>query len=86
MFIKILSVLMIISGVIILFLSIKEHDKNAMNKYKKIKFFLDIIMSVFYTITGILSLFEGISGEYILFPILIFGILNIVINCKIKTK
>lgn len=86
MFIKILSVLMIISGVMILFLSIKEYDKNAMNKYKKIKFFLDIIMSVFYIVTGTLSLCKDIPGEYIVFPILIFGILNIVINCKIEIK
>ncbi|MPM61738.1 hypothetical protein SDC9_108598 [bioreactor metagenome] len=84
MIFKILSILMILLGISGLFLSIREHDKNVMNKYKTMKFFLDIMMFIFYIITGLLLLFEMISGEYIVFVVVIFCILNMLIERKIK--
>lgn len=62
------------------------NDKNIMNKYKTMKFFLDIIIFIFYMFTGLLLLFEMISGEYIALIIEIYSILNMLIERKIKNK
>lgn len=86
MIFKILGILLILLGISGLFLLIREYDKNVMNKYKKMKFFLDIIIFIFYMITGLLLLFEMISGKYIALIIAIYSILNMLIECKIKNK
>ena len=86
MIFKILGILLILLGISGLFLLIREYDKNVMNKYKKMKFFLDIIIFIFYMITGLLLLFEMISGKYIAVIIAIYSILNMLIERKIKNK
>lgn len=86
MIIKILSILMTLLGIAGLILSIRERDKNIMDKYIKMKFFFDIVICIFYIITGLLLLFEMILGKYIVFPVVIFGVLNMIIERKIKTN
>lgn len=80
----ILSIFMISVGILVLFFSIIEHDKNVMNKYKTIKFFLDIIIGIFYIVAGVILLFKLISAEYIGLIVVIFGIINMIIERKIK--
>lgn len=58
---KIISILMVLLGILGLsglFLSIRIHDKNVINKYKTIKFFLDTIMYTFYIIAGLFLIFK----------------------------
>ena len=86
MIFKILGILMILLGLSGLFISIREYDKNVMDKYKTMKFFLDIIIFIFYVITGFLLLIEMISGEYIALIVVIYSILNFLIERKINTK
>lgn len=86
MIIRILSIFLIVLGIAIIYFTIKEYNTIKINKYNKIKLFIDLITGFSYALIGLLLIFNIISGRYIIFVVVLFTILSWWINYKIKIE
>jgi hypothetical protein len=84
--ITILSVLLIVLGISSVIVTIEGYDKTYIEKYNKIKLFIDLVTGFSYAIMGLLVILKVISGRYLVFLVILFTILNSLINYKIKTQ
>ncbi|MDU4860843.1 MAG: hypothetical protein E6356_10120 [Terrisporobacter othiniensis] len=85
--ITILSVSVIVLGILLIILTIKEgYDKTSIEKYNKIKFFINLVKGFYFATIGLLAILKIISGRnFVNLMILITGI-NIFIDYKIKNQ
>lgn len=84
--IKFLSVSLVILGISSVIVAIVEYDKTCVEKYNKIKLFIDLVIGFSYAIMGLLVMLKVISGRYLAFIVILFAILNGLINYRIKTQ
>lgn len=86
MLITIFSIILILLGGGLIFFTIKEYDRTKSNKYNRIENYIYLGFGLFYVIIGILIVAKIISGKYIIFPVILFTILQILIKQKLNKR
>lgn len=85
--ITILSVSLIVLGILLVIVTIKEgYDKTSIGKYNKIKFFINLVQGFSYAIMGLLVILKIISGRHLVYLVILFTALSSLMDYKIKTQ
>lgn len=84
MFQKVLITILILIGVNLLHTTIRDYDKDEINKNKKNKRYRDLGAGVSYIGLGLLTVFNFIPVKYLLFAIVGFTLWDIYIGKKMK--
>lgn len=84
MFEKVLITILLLIGVNLLHTTIKNYNKDEINKYKKMKQYRDLATGASYSVLGLLTVFNMISVKYLMFAIVGFTLWDMYLGNKIK--